>query len=293
MIYLLVEDISQADINFALLLSLLAGLSTGFGSLIAYFIKKPKMSYLSVGLGISAGAMIYVSFVELIPESFEVIGDAWGMGFFFIGIGIMMLIDVLIPDIKNPHHIGDEKITLLESEEKFKAKRTASPEEPPHACDLANLSEKDCQALMKTGVFTAIAIAIHNFPEGIAVFGTAISDAQLGILIAIAVAMHNIPEGISVSIPIFYATGSKAKAFWYSFASGLAEPLGAFIAYLFLMPILTEAILASVIAFIAGIMIYISLDEILPAAHKYGRGHQVIVGVIIGMFVIALTLLVI
>jgi ZIP family zinc transporter len=140
-------------------------------------------------------------------------------------------------------------------------------------------------------LFTALAIAIHNFPEGLATFGTALNDVKLGILIAVAIAIHNIPEGISVSMPIFYATGNKNKAFVYSFLSGVAEPVGAIIGFLILMPFLSEGLLASLLAFVAGIMVYISIDELLPMAHRYGHSHTVVFGFILGMFIMALSLL--
>ena len=138
---------------------------------------------------------------------------------------------------------------------------------------------------------TALAIGIHNLPEGLATFGTALVDVRLGIFIAFAVAIHNIPEGISVSMPIYYATGDRKKAFKYSFLSGVAEPVGAMIGFLILLPFLTDALLASLLGFVAGIMIYVSLDELLPMAHRYGHNHLVIAGVVAGMFIMAVSLL--
>jgi len=142
-----------------------------------------------------------------------------------------------------------------------------------------------------THTFTALAIGIHNFPEGLATFATALTDVKLGVMIAIAIAIHNIPEGISVSVPIFYATGNKNKAFMYSFLSGITEPVGAIIGFSILMPFLSERLLTSLLAFIAGIMVYISIDELLPMAHRYGHSHAVILGVVFGMFIMALGLL--
>ena len=256
-------DVS-GDIGFALLLTILAGLSTGIGSAIAYFIKKPKMIYLSFSLGFSAGVMIYVSFVELLPGALEVIEQILGIAAFFVGIIFIGVIDILIPKEKNPHHFSG----------------------------ISEGSEVQVdKVLMRTGLFTALAIGIHNFPEGLATFGTALSDVRLGVIIAIAIAIHNIPEGISVSMPIFYATGNKNKAFIYSFLSGVAEPVGAIIGFLILMPFLSEGLLASLLAFTAGIMVYISIDELLPMAHRYGHSHTVILGVILGMFIMALSLL--
>ena len=257
-------DLPQ-NIGLALLLTTIAGLSTGIGSAIAYFIKKPKMIYLSFALGFSAGVMIYISFMELMPEALKVVGEAWSVTAFFAGILLIGLIDILIPAKTNPHHFE-------------------------YPLDTGE-ARKDA-ALMRTGLFTALAIGIHNFPEGLAAFGATISNVRLGIITAIAISIHNIPEGISVSIPIFYATGNRNKAFAYSFLSGTAEPIGAIIGFLILMPFLSEGLLAALLAFTAGIMVYISIDELLPAAHRYGHSHTVISGIVSGMLIMALSLLV-
>ena len=171
---------------------------------------------------------------------------------------------MLIPKEKNPHHF------------KLSSESVGVRKDP---------------VLMRAGLFTALAIGIHNFPEGLATFGAALSDVKLGAMIALAIAIHNIPEGISVSVPIFYATGDKKKAFIYSFLSGVAEPIGAAMGFLILLPFLSEVVIVSLMAFVAGIMVYISLDELLPMAHRYGHSHTVIIGIILGMFVMALSLL--
>lgn len=251
--------------GFALLLTSLAGLSTGIGSATAYFIKKPKIIYLAFSMGFSAGVMIYISFMELLPKGLESGGKAMGITAFFIGIIFIGMIDLFLPEIDNPHHYKEFSDT-----------------EKPYGD----------QRLKRAGLFTALAIGIHNFPEGLATFGAAFSDAKLGIMIAVAIAIHNIPEGVSVSIPIFYATGNRNKAFIYSFLSGISEPVGALIGYLILLPFLSQGLIAFLLSFIAGIMVYISLDEILPTAHRYGHGHAVIIGLIIGMFIMALSLLI-
>jgi len=252
------------NIGLALILTTLAGLSTGIGSAIAYFIKKPKMVYLAFSLGFSTGVMIYISFMKLLPHASEGVGEVWAITAFFTGIVFTGLIDISIPEAKNPHEYK-------------------GPSD--------KLGVRDGEGLMRTGLFTALAIGIHNFPEGIAAFGVALSNVKLGVIVALAIAIHNIPEGISVSVPIFYATGNKNKAFIYSFLSGISEPVGAIIGFLILMPFLSEQLLASLLAFIAGIMIYVSLDEVLPLAHRYGHGHAVILGIVLGMFIMALTLL--
>ena len=252
------------NIGQALILTTIAGSSTGIGSAIAYVIKKPKMAYLSFSLGFSAGVMIYISFVELMPKALAGGREIWSCMAFFMGVLFMGLIDIFIPEAQNPHH--------------FKAPT------------LIKESRGD-EALMRTGLFTALAIAIHNFPEGMAAFGTTLADAKLGIITAVGIAIHNIPEGISVSVPIFYATGDRNKAFIYSFLSGITEPMGAIVGLAILLPFLTEALLTSLIAVVAGIMVYISLDELLPMAYRYGHIHIVISGVVFGMFIMALGLL--
>lgn len=252
------------NVGIALGLTMVAGLSTGIGSAIAYFIKRPKIVYLAFALGLSAGVMIYISFMEMLPDAMETMGEIWALLVFFVGIGIMALVDLVVPEPENPHNYEDL-------------------DEPT----VAHGSHK----LMRTGLFTALAIGVHNFPEGLATFAAALTDVKLGAFIAIAIAIHNIPEGIAVSVPIYYATGSRNKAFFYSFLSGVSEPAGALLGYLLLMPFLTPMVLAGTLAFVAGVMIYISLDELLPTAHRYGHGHLVIGGVVLGMLIMAASLL--
>jgi len=255
---------ATGNVGIALGLTLLAGLSTGIGSTIAYFIRRPKIVYLSFSLGLSAGVMVYVSFMELLPSASRSVGEPLSLLFFFVGIAFIGIVDLLVPEVENPHNFEG-----LEA-----------PRDPDQT-----------HALMRTSVMTAVAIGIHNFPEGLATFASAMNDVRLGLFIAIALAIHNIPEGIAVSMPIFYATGNKNKAFVYSFLSGISEPVGALIGFLLLMPFLTPTVLAGTLAFVAGIMIYISLDELLPMAHSYGHGHLVISGVVLGMLVMAVSLL--
>ena len=259
-------DTSLGNIGFALLLSILAGLSTCIGGTIAYFIKKPKLIYLSLVLGFSAGVMIYISFMELLPRAFESVGKIECLALFFIGIISIGLIDISIPWIKNPHHYKD-------------------------LSDYNNVKENNTEkTIMKTGLLTAFAIGIHNFPEGLTTLGATLADLKLGIFIALAVAIHNIPEGISVSVPIFYATKNKKKAFFYTFLSGVAEPIAAVIGVLILLPFLSIQTVSLLMAFAAGVMVYISIDELLPMAHRYGHSHTVIIGIVLGMFVIAVSL---
>jgi ZIP family zinc transporter len=271
----MVNGVEWSTILFAFGLTLFAGLSTGIGSALAFFAKRTNTRFLSISLGFSAGVMIYVSLVEIFmkakTELVGVYGDREGYWFtvlsFFAGIALIAIIDKLIPSQENPHEIkGIEEI---------------SP----------GKDQATSQKLMRMGMFTALAIGIHNFPEGLATFTAAITSPELGIAIAVAIAIHNIPEGIAVSVPVYYATGSKRKAFWLSFTSGLAEPVGAMVGFLILMPFLSPVIFGALFAAVAGIMVFISLDELLPTAEKYGEHHLSIYGLIAGMAVMAFSLL--
>ena len=269
----------EINLPFAILLTVLAGLSTGIGSTIAFFIRTPKYSYLAILLGFSAGVMIYISFTELLGTAIRDVGFGTANIAFFIGILIIAVIDILVP-----HEYKEERATISqpgigEIEEQRKLGLPPPLAVPPKS------------SLMRSGTLLALGIAIHNFPEGLVTFTCAATgDVAFGVMIAIAIAIHNVPEGIAVSVPIFYATGSRRRAFTYSFLSGLAEPVGALIGYAILLPFLTPALLSSVIASVAGIMIYISLDEILPLAHRYGQEHLVIIGMVSGMLIMAASL---
>lgn len=274
-IYVLNRGVVMDNVVLALLLTLFAGLATGIGSLLAFFTKTTNTKFLSFALGLSAGVMIYVSMIEIFFKAKDALVSSMGEteGYwatiiaFFAGMLIIGLIDKFIPKHSNPHEV----------------KNVEDMEKPGKAI-------KDPE-LMKMGVFTALAIAIHNFPEGIATFVSTLQDPSIGIAIAAAVAIHNIPEGIAVSVPIYYATGDKKKAFKLSFLSGLAEPVGAIIAFLVLMPFLNDFVFGIIFAMVAGIMVFISLDELLPAAKKYDETHLSIYGVIAGMAIMAISLI--
>ena len=277
----------------AFLLTLFAGLSTGIGSAVPFFFKKFRKGYLAFFLGLSAGVMIIVSFMELMVTALESLASYWVYLSFFVGMAIVALLDFLIPHEKNPHHmtkdcesISDIQEACSESEEDSE-EETKEPLIEPRVANEEIGDKADKKSLNRTGIITAAAIAIHNFPEGMATFATALDDISLGITIAIAIAIHNIPEGISVSIPIYYATKSKWKSFGLSLASGIAEPIGAGVAYLILRPFLNEVVLAVSLAAVAGIMVYISIDELIPVAHEYGKGDLVMAGVVLGMIIMA------
>ncbi len=263
------------NLLLAFTLTLMAGLATGIGSILAFFTSSTNTKFLSFALGFSAGVMIYVSMIEIFVKAQESLVGALGevpgnwltVSGFFGGMILIALIDKFIPKQANPHEL--KKVEEMDNQQK---------------------AIKD-PALLKMGTFTALAIAIHNFPEGIATFTAALQDPAIGIAIALAIAIHNIPEGVAVSVPVYFATGDKKKAFKLSFLSGLSEPIGALVAYLFLMPYLNDIMFGIIFAAVAGVMVFISLDELLPAAKKYDEAHMSIYGVISGMAVMALSLL--
>jgi len=264
------------NIKLAFLLTALAGLATGIGSLLAFFTKTTNKKFLSIALGFSAGVMLYVSFLEIIPKGQESLvgelGENFGMlaafAAFFAGLLFTAFIDWIVPSYENPHEIRLVEEMNEEQKEKHNKKK-----------------------LMRMGLFSALAITIHNFPEGLVTFMAALEDPTLGIAIAIAVALHNIPEGIAVSVPIYYATGSRVKAFMYSFLSGLAEPIGALIGFFVLYNYLNELTFGLVFTAVAGIMVYICMDELLPAAQEYEEHHFSILGLTLGMMVMGLSLI--
>lgn len=296
------------DVWLALGLTLFAGLATGIGSAIAFAARRENYRFLSVATGFSAGVMLYVSFVEIFANAADTLTEAYGDSLgpwitaasFFGGILLIGLIDNLIPAAMNPHATRSEG-----EREPLHYPGVSAPVLKPTgntSCSASAAGPKsqdgDDKKLMRMGLFTAGAIALHNFPEGLATFLAALEDPALGVAIALAVAVHNIPEGISVSVPIFYATGNRRKAFLYSFLSGLAEPAGAVAAYL-AMRLVFGGVGASVpkeamgilFAGVAGIMVYISLDELLPTSRAYGKGHDSLIGLFVGMAIMALSLL--
>jgi len=259
----------------SLAVTLIAGLSTGIGGLISMFQKRSSSRFLAVSLGFSAGVMVYLSFMEILPEGLHYLSKSFSTSTasiinllsFFFGILIIALIDRFVPSADNPHEIPDVK-NMLE-----------------------NCSDKHTErCLMRTGVLTAVAIAVHNIPEGLATFTSFMADTRLGISIAIAIAIHNIPEGIAVAVPIYFATGNRRRALLISLLSGLSEMIGALLGLALISIFHTDTMLGMVMASTAGIMIYISFDELLPTAEKYGEHHLAIYGVLGGMAVMAVSL---
>lgn len=247
------------EMTRALVLTSIAGLSTGIGSLIGLAFKRENARFMSFVLGFTAGVMIGVSFFELLPSSIDEVGFMGASIAFIAGFLFIFLLDYFIPH----EYIGQkEKIT-----------------------------DKTNKKLLRTGLFVALGIGIHNFPEGMATFYSSLVDIRVGIAIAVAIAIHNIPEGIAVSAPIYKATGSKGKAFLWSFLSGVVEPIGAILTAFVLLPFLNDAILGYLLSGIAGLMVFISIDELMPVSKSYGYSHLPIVSFIVGMTVMVLSLI--
>jgi len=227
-------------------------------------VHRDQRGFLAVSLGLSAGVMVYIAFVELYVDAATLIGGHRGewiaTGAFLLGMAATAAIDGLVPEGENPHQ----------------ARSLESIRDEPH--------------LLRLGTLAAVAIALHNFPEGVATFTAALSDPMVGSSVALAVALHNLPEGIAVAIPLFYATARRGRAAGLAFLSGLAEPLGALAAFLILRPFLDDALMGIIFAIVAGIMVFISLDQLAPNAKLYSRGHQSVYGLMAGMAIMAVLL---
>lgn len=297
----------MGDVWIALGLTVFAGMATGIGSAIAFFARQTNYRFLSVATGFSAGVMLYVSFVEIfikgVDSLTEVYGDYWGhwinVASFFAGIALIGLIDRLIPLAENPHETHtQEEIAPLHNTRAPLPDFDASADDSEQAVPGTHDHRVRHDRLLRMGMFTALAIGIHNFPEGLATFLAALEDPSVGVAIAVAIALHNIPEGISVSVPIYYATGKRQRAFWYSLLSGVSEPVGAGIAYVVIRFFLGNAsgvippqVMGVLFGGVAGIMVYISLDQLLPTSRAYGKGHDSLLGLLAGMALMALSLL--
>ena len=270
----------------ALILTLIAGSATGIGGALVLFKKKISSNFLAGALGLSAGVMSFISLAELFPEAQAMIsdiglphGEAFVLIAFFVGMGIITLIDFTIPEYENPHEASGLSLS----------DKTAAVGVLEHTG-----GEK---ALHRLGLLSALAIAVHNFPEGIATFIGALNDPEMGAGITFAISIHNIPEGIAVAIPIYYATKSKGKALLYATLSGLSEVVGAALCLAITAIFGIDLTGGSpafplVLSAVAGIMIYISLDELLPTAEKYGKHHIAIAGVVGGMALMGISVLI-
>jgi ZIP family zinc transporter len=297
----------MGNVWLALGLTVFAGMATGIGSAIAFFARRSNYRFLSISTGFSAGVMLYVSFVEIFFKGTDAMvqayGEYWGhwvnAASFFGGIALIAVIDSVIPSAENPHETPAARYTAPLHDESAPLPEcpglVGMPAQPAAAGDRDAAGQT---RLLRMGLFTALAIAIHNFPEGLATFLAALQDPKVGIALAVALALHNIPEGISVSVPIYYATGNRRRAFFYSVLSGLAEPVGAIAAYLILLllfggpsGVIPPQLMGVFFGGVAGIMVYISLDELLPTSRAYGKGHDSLLGLLAGMLVMALSLL--
>lgn len=269
------------DTFMAFTLALFAGLCTAVGGALAVFQKKSNKTFLSLALGFSAGVMIYISFVELFAQSQADLVDLSGEKLgklianvaFFGGIGLIALIDFLVPKAENPHEIPGNGGDDLESQMQAQAQHN--------------------RKVLRLGVMSILAIALHNFPEGMATFVASLKNIELGTKVALAIGIHNIPEGIAIAVPVYAATGSRWKAFLFSLIAGLCEPLGSVFAYFMMQSYWNDYLLGILFGLVAGIMVFISLDQLLPHAEKYGYHHHSIYGLVAGMIVMAASLLLI
>lgn len=259
------------NIAMAFSLTLLAGLTTAIGGAIAFVTKKDNLKALSVGLGFSAGVMIFVSLVDIIPGAEAMLKVNFPnkyqwlvFGGFILGILISVLIDYFLPD-----HVDTEELL--------------HPDAPA--------DEHHHYKLKRAGILTAIAICVHNFPEGMATFLTTTQDITLGLSVALAIAIHNIPEGIAVALPIYHVTGKKRYAMLYAALSGVTEPIGALVGMLIFGLFLPQVLVGFLMAAVGGIMTYISFDTLLPLAKEYGNWHLSIVGIMSGILFIWLSLI--
>ncbi len=289
----------MSGVGLGLILATLAGLSTLMGAAVALFLRAPGSRVMAFTLGLSGGVMLYVSFVELLGSSVVAIGFLPANLTFFLGMGVMFLIDVLIPHEYLAEHVCEPPPGLclekLDSEELS----CRGPGRRGRRFGKRGLRRRgagregslDQQArLLRIGLFVALGIGIHNFPEGMVTLAGALHDPSVGLAIAIAVAIHNIPEGLAVAMPILTATGSRRKAFTWAALSGLAEPVGAGVTAAVLVPILSPVVVGYALAAVAGIMVFIALDELIPASRDYHSGHYAILGIVAGMIVMALSL---
>lgn len=262
-------EITMMTILIALGVTTAAGLATALGGVMVFTSRTPNPRLLAFGLAFAGGAMVFVSLAEILQKSIaafteaydERLGFMWGMFAFLGGMLLIATIDRLIP---NPHE-------TLSTEDKF-------------------LAENSKEYIKRVGFLTAIAITAHNFPEGLATFFAMLESAAVGLPLALAIMVHNIPEGIAIAIPVYFATNSKTYAFIASLLSGLAEPVGAIIGYVVLAPFMSPSVFGAVFGIIAGVMVFLALDELLPAAKKYARGHETVYGLVTGMVIMAVSL---
>ena len=262
-------DFSTSNVLLALAVTTAAGLATGLGGLLVFTTKAPNARMLAFGLAFAGGAMVYVSLSEILNKSIDAFtlefgagrGFSYGTFAFLAGVLLIVTIDRLIP---NPHE-------RLETDDPF-------------------FREHNREYIKRVGLLTAMAITVHNFPEGLATFFATLENPGVGMPLAFAIAIHNIPEGIAIAVPVYFATSNRAYAFAACLVSGLAEPVGAILGYLLLRPFLSDAVFGAVFGIIAGVMVFLALDELLPAAKRYAKGHETVYGLVTGMAALAISL---
>ncbi len=264
----------MSQIFLAFSLTAFAGIATCVGAILTFFAKHTNKRLLSLGLGFSAGVMVFISFTEIFPEAHKLLSPLYGSSKGYIitlisflgGVIITALIDKLFLPDENPH--AAQPVEDRENKQKAKHYRK----------------------FHRIGLFTAIALAIHNFPEGLVTFVTNMNGDAFGIPIAIAITIHNIPEGIAIALPIYFATQSRKKAFGYTFLAGIAEPIGAFVGYLFIREFNSDLLIGILLSAVAGVMVFISFDELFPTAREYGKHSEVITGLIAGMVLMGISI---
>lgn len=249
------------------LITLFAGLSTALGGLVVFFGNTEKLNWLSFTMSFAAGVMLYVSFVEILPESyleFKHFNDQntallYVTGFFIFGALFAIFTDKLLPEQKINNQVNK------------------------------SITSKN-KKIYRSGILIALTMALHNFPEGIVTFIGSVNDLSFGLVIGLAIALHNIPEGMAISVPIYHATGSKKKAFLYSALSGFTEPLGALFCYFVINSYLDDFLTAAIMSIVSGIMIFISIFVLMPLSFEYKDKYEHIFGLVIGMVVIGISI---
>lgn len=278
------QQLFGPDVLLALSITVGAGLATVVGGLIVIFASRTHTRLLAFGLAFAAGAMVYVSLVEIFTKSHlafaAVMPDkqayAYATLWFFVGMIALVAIDVLVP---NPHPSMDEATAKDAASRAYQA-----------AAGLTLVDRNREMVLKRVGLMAALAITAHNLPEGLATFFATLDDPVVGMPLALAIAVHNIPEGVSIAVPVFYATGSRSKAIFATLISGMAEPVGALLGYLILAPFMSDFVFGGLFGIIAGVMVFLALDELLPAARLYAKGHETVYGIVLGMAAIAASL---
>jgi len=247
----------------ALSISIIAGMATLLGALIIFLTKGKSEKMVTFSLAFAAGVMLSVSFSDLLPEARLFLSTSRGNTFGVLYMNFFMIVGILIAagiDYFVPHEEYNEQ-----------------------------LHDKPHQNLFRVGFISMLAVGLHNFPEGVAVFMASLSDLTLGASVAVAITMHNIPEGVAVAMPIYFATGNKKEALKYTFYTGVAEPVGALLAFLVLRPYINDFLLGAIFAIVAGIMLYIAIEELIPSSRQYGFNRLALLGTFVGICLMPLS----